>query len=75
MIDELRTILEQAERLSPEEQHILAERLARELEALAWERALRAPGSVEMLAQWRERILAEHEAGETEEIQGDTWDS
>jgi hypothetical protein len=41
MRDELRTIMEQAEQLSLEEQH----------------------------------MLAEHEAGETEEIQGDTWDS
>lgn len=66
--DELKTVIEQVERLAPEQQAALAERWQREVEEMAWEQAFNAPGSLEMLLKRRAEALAEYEAGETEEI-------
>lgn len=68
MIDQLRAIVEKAEQLSPEQQKALAETWRRELEALQWEQATNTPGSLEMLLRRRAEVLAEEEAGLTEEI-------
>jgi hypothetical protein len=71
MIDALKALVEQAEKLSPAQQEALAEKWRRELEELAWDQAFYAPGSLEMLLKRRDEVLAEDEAGETEEISED----
>ena len=71
MIEQLREIIARAEELSEDEQAVLAEVWAYELEALEereWDELLAKPGSAQFLQDLVAQGRQEHEAGETEEV-------
>ncbi len=69
MIEPLRHVMEQAERLTPEEQATLAAQIQRYLEELederGWQERFKDPRGLEALDRLIEEAIAEDEAGET----------
>ena len=73
MIDRLKQAFAQAEQLALEEQVALAELLLEEMRATSqWNALFADPRSEKVLEQLVSEALAEDDAGETEEIEGDT---
>lgn len=73
MIDRLKQVFSLAEQLPAEEQEVLAELLLDEIQASAqWDALLADPRSQILLDQLIDEAIAEDEAGETEEIAGDS---
>lgn len=73
MIDHLKAVIAEAEQLSAEEQEALARAWEIALDELGWQRSLNKPGAIETLQRLADEAEAEHEAGLSEEIVGDTW--
>lgn len=73
MIDRLRQAFALAEQRSEEEQAVLAELLLEEMHAAKrWDDLFADPRSDVLLERLVNEALAEDDAGETEEIRGDT---
>jgi hypothetical protein len=74
MIDRLKQAFALAEQLAPEEQAALAELLLEEMDATSqWNALFADPRSERLLDQLVSEAIAEDDAGETEEIEGDSF--
>jgi hypothetical protein len=74
MIERLRRTFALAEQRSPDEQAVLAALLLEEMQASEhWEALFADPRTDGLLEQLVNEALAEDDAGETEEIKGDTF--
>ncbi len=67
--DELKTIMERMEKLSPKNRDMIAKKILEEIEAMEWDErwdeTLASPESRAFSAKRRKEVLAEHQAGET----------
>ncbi len=74
MIDVLRQVIEQAERLEPADQAALAAQIQRYLEELederGWQERFRDPRALEAIDRLAEEAHAEYLAGETLDLDG-----
>ena len=73
MVDRLRAVVEEVEKLSDEDQEALAAILAEALAEREWETIVRKPHVRDALKRMAHEALEEDAAGETEEITGDTF--
>jgi hypothetical protein len=74
MIERLRQAFALAEQRSQEEQAVLADLLLEEMQATErWDALFADPRSDALLERLVNEALAEDDAGETEEIRGDTF--
>jgi hypothetical protein len=73
MVDRLRAVVEEAEKLSDEDQEALAAILEEALAEREWEMIVRKPRVRDALKRMAQEALEEDATGETEEITGDTF--
>jgi hypothetical protein len=73
MVDRLRAVVEEVEKLSDEDQEALAAILEEALAEREWESIVRKPRVRDALKRMAHEALEEDTAGETEEITGDTF--
>ena len=73
MVDRLRAVVEEVEKLSDEEQEALAAILEEALAEREWETIVQKPHVRDALKRMAQEALEEDAAGETEDITGDTF--
>jgi hypothetical protein len=73
MVERLRAVVEEVEKLSDEDQEALAAILEEALAEREWESIVRKPRVRDALKRMAHEALEEDTAGETEEITGDTF--
>jgi len=65
--DQLKAALEEAEKLSPEDQNLIAEQILETIEEAKWDETLASPESQAYAEKRRKEVVAEHLAGKTKE--------